>query len=100
MQRRQPNQSTPCHLCPKSSPEHAERLKLNDRSMATVVLFLRNRALFGRHLTQDEAMDPLLAKNFTICESVFKRFEASQNAERVGEAVSRFTLGSMNNGRS
>ena len=44
--------------------------------MATLDLYRRNRATFGRALTEWEAADGLLQRNFALLDAVFRNVEA------------------------
>ena len=95
--RRSPGAPTPCKQCPKQSPERARRLKLSDRDLATINLFLRNRALFGRMLTDAEVNDPWLARSFSMLESVYRAYESSKEAQHIGLSMVQM-MGTMKNG--
>lgn len=79
IQPRPPGVPTPCQSCPKKSPENWERIKPTRRTYATLELYRRNKATFGRTLNEHEADDEWLQKNFAILDEVF---QANENANQ------------------
>lgn len=59
--RRPAGSPTPCHRCPKQSPENARRRQLSQRNLFTWELFRRHRAAALPH---DLFADATLAGNF------------------------------------
>lgn len=88
-QRRPAGSPTPCHACPKKSPEHAKQVELNQRNWATVRLFVRNRAMQGRALTPAEAADELLQRNFGLIDTILRQWEGQRVADALGTAIAK-----------
>lgn len=59
---------TPCRTCPKENPQRAKLYELNSRNDRAIVLYLKTKAASGRNISDDEARDPILLRNFSIIE--------------------------------
>lgn len=79
-QPRPPGVRTPCHSCPKKSPENAAHLELTGPSLATLRLYLRSRATAGACLNDAEREDALLLRNLAICDVVFRQYDREQTS--------------------
>lgn len=87
---RRPNpNATPCHVCPKGTPEGTPGTdsELTEANWKTVVLYLRTRATQGRNLTEEESRDPLLARNFAIVDLAIRQQEAQQAAAALSTYI-------------
>ena len=78
---------TPCQSCPKQSPERWETLKLNRRSLATLALYRRTRATYGRALNDAEARDELLQANFALLDAIFTAWERAASQRAIYDAM-------------
>lgn len=86
-QRRSPSQPTPCGSCPKKSPENAREITLDAKNHRTLRLYLRNRALWGRALTEEEAADAIIQRNFGLLDLLLRKYERSQAALEIASAA-------------
>lgn len=94
IQPRPPGVPTPCGSCPKKSPENWERIKPTRRTFATLELYRRNKATFGRALNEHEVNDEWLQKNFAILDDVFASHERA-NQQRSQQRVMRNLIASI-----
>lgn len=81
--------ATPCHICPKGTPEGkpGDDSELTEENWKTVVLFLRSRATHGRVLNSQEARDALLARNFAIVDLAIRQQEANHAAAALSNFI-------------
>jgi len=79
---------TPCHECPKKSPEEAHEYELSLKNMKAVQFHSVSKACGFRNLTPDMANDPIVQKNFTIIEGIEKHFDREQLAKSIGSVLS------------
>jgi hypothetical protein len=86
-QPRPPGAATPCHECPKGSPEREQEHVLTDRNWQTLTLYLRNRALLGLVLSPRERSDALLQRNFAIIDTQIRKQELHEPAEAMSLSV-------------
>lgn len=86
-QRRLPGQATPCHICPKESPERAREHELTDENWRTLRLFLQNRALAGHLLTAEEKADPLLVWLFSLIDNMIRQWESKETARALAGSI-------------
>lgn len=82
---RKPGQALPCRACPKESPDNAKWTELSCRNMKTLQLYLQNRALFGRALSDAEASDRVLQFNFAVIDGIMRRWELQQASSGLEE---------------
>jgi hypothetical protein len=75
----------PCHSCPKKGPQHEHEFVLNDKNWRTLEFYRQTKATFGRGLTDEEARDEIVRKNFSVLDQLF----AAADQEETSEAVSR-----------
>lgn len=65
-------------MCPKQSPERAERLRLTAANVATLNLYWRNKATMGC-LNDAERQDQWLQRNFAIIDATIRGWELQQS---------------------
>lgn len=75
----------PCHSCPKKGPEHEREFVLSDKNWRTLEFYEQTKATFGRGLTEEEARDEIVQRNFAALDRLF----ASADQEGMSEAVLR-----------
>lgn len=69
---RGPGQPTPCHSCPKESPEKAKEIELTDRNWRAYRHYKEARAV---GLSEEERRDPIVRKHFALLDAVLERYE-------------------------
>jgi hypothetical protein len=79
--------STPCGECPKKSPENARLIKLNRRNLETVWIYRQVRATGGQCLTEAMAADPLLMRNLTLLDELYREHDRERLGQEVAHAV-------------
>ncbi len=84
---RPPNVPTPCHQCPKESPEKESEHELSERSYRTLVLYQRAMATGFSYLTKREKRDPLVAKHFVILERLYREYERQRQANDIATTL-------------
>lgn len=84
---RQPVSKPPCHVCPKRGPEFEYRFELSGKNIKTFKLWQGNRATYGRGLSEEEAKDPILRRNFWILDSLFESASRERGTQVTSEAV-------------
>jgi len=84
-QRRQPGQATPCHECPKGSPEKAKESELSTKNWRTWDLYRRDKAIGC--LTQQQRQDRILQRNFLIVDQIYQAWTQRQAAEGLAEQL-------------
>jgi hypothetical protein len=73
--------------CPKESPEKEREHLLSDRNRKTVDLYLEVKTLGGVLLTAAERGDPLLRRNLSIVDRLYRQWEREREAELLGIEV-------------
>ena len=81
------NVPTPCHQCPKESPEKESEHELSDRSYQTLVLYQRAMATGFHYLTKREKRDPLVAKHFVILERLYREYERQRQSNDIANTL-------------
>ena len=84
-QRRQPGQATPCHTCPKESPEKARETELSAKNWRALGLYRKDKAIGC--LTQEQRQDRILQQNFVIIDQVWQEWQQRQAAEGLAEQL-------------
>lgn len=78
----------PCHSCPKKGPHNEHLYQLSERNLQAVIHYQNHKATFGRGLSEAEATDSIVQRNFAILDRVF----AEADRERLSDAISRSLL--------
>lgn len=69
--------STPCHECPKVSPERESEFVLSAKNWRTLQLYLEAQGTCGQAIRRFAA-DPILRRNFAVLHNVFEQHRAMQ----------------------
>jgi len=64
--------ATPCDKCPRESPELAPTYELSSRNHRTLLLYQKAKATGFHYLTDEEKHDSLVARNFSILDSLYE----------------------------
>lgn len=84
---RHSNQPTPCHKCPKKSPEEAHKYELSLKNQKAVQFHSVSKAVGFRNLTPEMANDPILQRNFAIIGGIEEQHDRDELAKSIGGAV-------------
>lgn len=79
----------PCNICPKRGPEHEREFILSRKNLRTLKLWQETRSTYGRGLSEREAADAMLRKNFATLDRLWKELEREQQGEVLATAVYR-----------
>lgn len=85
------NSPPPCSMCPKKGPEHEKEFILSERNIQTLIFYRETRSTFGRGLSEEEAQDSIVRRNFSILDNLFA--EAERKA--AGYEASRALAGQL-----
>jgi len=77
---RPPNVPTPCHECPKGSPEREHEFRLSARNWRTLQAFLEARSC---GVPAGWLRDPLFRRNASILGELFRRFDRQRQADEL-----------------
>jgi len=82
----------PCHKCPLESPEKAHKHRLNDRNVKTFILYHRSKSTNGLYLNGAERTDPIVARNFSIIDSFYRRKDSIDLASEIAQQLAPFFM--------
>jgi hypothetical protein len=77
------NVPTPCHECPKESPQKCKEHELSRKNRMTLRLYYEVRATSGQCLTPAMRGDRLLMRNLAIVDGIYRQFEQDQMARSI-----------------
>jgi len=77
----------PCGSCPKKGPQHEHEFTLSTANMETLAFYRETKATFGRGLSEEEARDAVVRRNFLILDQMFAGAEQGDLGETVANAV-------------
>lgn len=84
---RPPGNRPPCSGCPKKGPENDQRYRLSPKNWKTLTLWQETRATFGRGLSEAEANDAILRRNFSMLDGLVRDIEQEQMGETIAYAL-------------
>ena len=73
----------PCASCPKKGPQHEREFRLSEKNWLTLDFYRQTKATFGRGLSEEEARDGIVRRNFAALDELFD----GTNRERLSEAL-------------
>jgi hypothetical protein len=79
-----PNDQTPCHKCPKGSPEEAKQIELSEKNWAAYAHYQEAKAV---GLTDEERRDPIVRRNFALIDRLTEDKRNRDEARNVAEAL-------------
>lgn len=81
---------TPCHICPKESPEKAKELELTPQNWRAWVWYQTAKAT---GLTEEERRDPIVRQIFAVLDPIARSFNAKTDAHYVAAELSKIFAG-------
>lgn len=84
---RPPGTPTPCRVCPKQSPENAERLKLTRWNQLTLARYNESLATGGQCLRKSERRDRWQARLFAVIATELKEFDRTEQLRNLVEIL-------------
>lgn len=77
----------PCQSCPKQGPANERLFRLSKKNWKTFLLWQQTRSTFGRGLSELEARDAVLRRNFSILDGLMRKIEQESMANAIASAV-------------
>lgn len=71
---------TPCHHCPKGSPENAKALELSPKNLQAIEFYHRTVACGWRNLTEEMTADETLTANLTAIHAIHEQHKRQQDS--------------------
>jgi len=87
---RKANQPTPCGSCPKKGPQYEREFLLSEKNARALAFYRQTKATFGRGLSEEEAQDGTVRRNFSILEGLFAGAEREGLTNAISLAVGRW----------
>lgn len=91
-QERPKGSPTPCHKCPKKSPERWQKIKPSRRTYATLDLYRKCRSTGGLALTPAELADDLLLSNLATLDEIYRLHELASQQQTIGDLITALRI--------
>ena len=74
---------TPCHRCPKKSPDQAHEYELSPANQKAVDFYYTTRGMNWTNLTESMRSDPIVQRNMHIIDRLIRPMESESSAETL-----------------
>jgi hypothetical protein len=77
----------PCGSCPKKGPQYEREFLLSEKNWLTLEFYRQTKATFGRGLSDEEARDEVVRRNFVTLDDLYAAVEQEGTREAVSRGV-------------